>query len=328
MPKSKTPSQKDMFVSIVVLTDPKTKHVAKEVRTLAKLLPQHYTNYEIIIIDNRLPHKELAAVSALLADTACVRVVRLSRHYGKDVCAYAGIESAIGDIVVVRGSSDPIRLIPDFIESASKHDLVFGVSTRKTRSGVINHYGAKLFYWYNKKFLDISIPENSTLFMALSRRAVNSLTHTSRYARHIRYLARQIGYDSKEVYYEPSKAYKPEKKHIRELAISAIELATNYSKHPLRFLAWLGFSASLFNLLYAGYVIGVNLLKRRVAEGWTTLSLQSAGMFFLMFAILAIMCEYLGKILEETRHEPQYHILDELTSKISVADISKRNIIS
>lgn len=326
MPKKPSPKLEDIFVSIVLITDHQSKDVQQEIRKLSDLVRQRYSNYEIIVVDNRLKQPEVAKIMPLLDELACIRVIRLSRENPRDICVFVGLEAAIGDVVVVCSPHDPIKLIPDFIKKARTSDLVFGISKAKIRHGVANRYGAKLFYWYNKKFLDISIPENSTYYMALSRKAVNSLTHSERFARHIRYLARQIGFPSEELHYQPKPGHFQEKKHLKELVVSALELATNYSKHPLRFLAWLGFTASLVNLAYAGYVIAVNIVKGHVAEGWTTLSLQSATMFFLLFAILAILCEYVGRILEESRKEPQYHILDELNSKISVADATRRNI--
>jgi hypothetical protein len=316
----------ETFVSVVMITDQSTVGVAEELKELHKLVQPRYSNYEIILVDSQLPPAEMQKVVPLLKKIPCVRVLLLSQPYTKDVCVFAGLETAIGDVVVVRSPSDPLSLIPTFADEAHRVDVVFGVSDKKFRRGFLNLYGARAFYWYNRRFLRISIPENSTYFMAFSRRAVNALTRSRRFARHIRYLARQIGYQSKEIRYTPTGDFLQAKKSIKELLVSALELATNYSKHPMRFLAWLGFAAALVNLLYAGYVIAVNLVKSRVAEGWTTLSLQSAGMFFLLFAILAVLCEYIGRILEETREEPAYHISEELVSTVSIADNTRRNI--
>lgn len=319
------PKLTDTFVSLIVVTNPKSSKLAKYTSELASLLRSLYANYEVIIVDNGLSRREYTNLLKLLDATPCLRIIRLSKPESKDVCVFAGLETAIGDTVVICDQQDPTKLIPKFVSAVKDVDLVLGVSKARIRRGFINQYGAKLFYWYNKRFLRISIPENSTYFMALSRRAVNTLTRSGRHARHIRYLARQIGYMSKEIRYTPV-APTLEKKTFRELIVSALELATNYSQHPLRFLAWLGFFASLSNLVYVGYVIGVRIFKGHVAEGWTTLSLQSAIMFFLLFTILAILCEYIGKILEETRAELPYHIAEEQISKVSVASATRRNI--
>ncbi len=317
----------DQFVSIVIITDSTTENVADSVEDLANLLRTSYTNYEVIVVDNNLGPSETVRISDLLETVPCIRVIKLSRQYSRDVCVFVGLESAIGDVVVIKDITDPLSLVKKFISEVREYDLVFGVSSKRTRAGVINNYGAKLFYWYNKKFLDIYIPERSTYFIAFSRRALNAVTRSRQYARHIRYLARQVGYKSTEIEYSPNQQLKQEKKKVSELTFSALELATNYSKSPLRFVSWIGFIISILNLVYAVYVISAKLFINNIAQGWTTLSLQNSIMFFFLFAILAVMCEYIGQILQESRDQPLYHIADERNSKVSMADANRRNII-
>lgn len=327
MTRTESSVLEDQFVSIVIITDPNTENLADSVEDLANLLRTSYTNYEVIVVDNNLRLSETVKISDLLEIVPCIRVIKLSRQHSRDVCVFVGLESAIGDVVVIKDITDPLSLVKKFISEVREYDLVFGVSSKRTRAGVINHYGAKLFYWYNKKFLDIYIPERSTYFIAFSRRALNAVTRSRQYARHIRYLARQVGYKSTEIEYSPDQDLKQEKKKVSELIFSALELATNYSKSPLRFVSWIGFIISILNLVYAVYVISAKLFINNIAQGWTTLSLQNSIMFFFLFAILAVTCEYIGQILQESRDQPPYHIADERSSKVSMADANRRNII-
>jgi polyisoprenyl-phosphate glycosyltransferase len=301
---------KELFVSVVMVLDAKTKHAADHVKNTASILTREYSNYEVVIIDNDVPVAKMAAVIDLLEDTPCIRIVKLSRLEPKDVCVYAGLEAAIGDVVVVLvGGQDPPELLTDLVERTNKTDMVFGVSETRTRRGIVNHYGALLFYWYNKRFLRIDIPENSTYFMAFNRKTINALTRSNRFARHIRYQARQIGYSSQLFPYIPL-PHRSEKRSLFSL------------------LSWLGFGAAVLNLLYALYVVAVVAFKNDVAEGWTTLSMQSSFMFFMLFLIMTILVEYVARILDESRGDSPYHIVDELNSRISVADATRRNITS
>ena len=86
-------------------------------------------------------------------------------------------------------------------------------------------------------------------------------------------------------------------------------------------------AASGLNLLYAMYVLAILLFKQQVQPGWVTLSLQGAGMFFLICLILAMLCEYTGRILEETRDRPLYHVLEERNSSLMIADATRRNVV-
>src|SRR5699024_7839350 len=103
-------------------------------------------------------------------------------------------------------------------------------------------------------------------------------------------------------------------------------MIAGYSNHPLRALSYLGIFAGLLNVIYAVYVVLINISRIDVEKGWTTLSLQSSIMFFILFMILAVLCEYIGKILVESRNESPYHIMQELSSTISLADETRRNV--
>lgn len=318
---------KNTFVSVILLADRTTTGLAPEVTKLGRLLKNHYENYEIIVIDNFISTKEHSATAKLLFDQPCIRVISLSKAVTRDTEVFVGLESAIGDCVILLVPGyDPISLIPKFVDKTIGADLVFGISDAPTRTGTLNRYGAKMFYWYNGRYLGIDIPTNSTYYMAMNRNAVNALTRSGRHARHVRYLARRIGYRAKELSYKPNSPVLSGKRGLKALVMSAIELTTSYSQKPLRLVTWLGAGVAVVNLLYCVYVIGVRILKKNVAEGWTTLSLQSAVMFLFVFLILAVLSEYVGQILQESRQDPSYIIMDELNSKISVADMTRRNI--
>jgi hypothetical protein len=70
----------------------------------------------------------------------------------------------------------------------------------------------------------------------------------------------------------------------------------------------------------------VNTWKDRVVEGWTTLSLQIAIMFFLLFTTLIVIAEYLAHAFEEVKDCPLYHVAEETASSTAVTDARKRNI--
>ena len=130
--------------------------------------------------------------------------------------------------------------------------------------------------------------------------------------------------------FEYRKAYRtarPQRRSLWQALGDGLERLVTHSVSPLRFISRLGAVAGLLNLLYMGYVVGVNLLKQHVMEGWTTLSLQMSLMFFFVFLILVLMAEYLGHILEEARDRPLYHVLEELGDSGSVGSPGLRNVL-
>ena len=96
---------------------------------------------------------------------------------------------------------------------------------------------------------------------------------------------------------------------------------------PLRLVSYLGIVAGSLNLLYVVYVIAVNLVRDHVAEGWTTLSVQMSAMFFMVFLILVMISEYVGRTLEEAGDRPIYDVLEERNSSELLPLHDRRNIL-
>lgn len=318
--------KQDIFVSLVMVVDDEEDEVDQVVKDAWKMLSSLYLNYEVIIVSNGFSMMELEKVTKLLEDLPCLRVIRLSYKARYDTALFAGLESAIGEYVVTLNPQfDDMDAVAGIVEQNQVHDIVQGVSETPVAGLFGSQLGRKLFYWYNQKYIGVKIPLNATYFAAYSRRAINAITSTKRSVRHIRHVARLVGYRLAEYSYMP-KGNASSHRTLRTGMLEAIEIATAYSTHPLRFVTWLGVFAGVANVMYALYVVLLNLSNIEVAQGWTTTSLQLSGMFFLLFLILVVLAEYIGRILTESRKDPSYFVADELTSTISVADAKRRNI--
>lgn len=317
----------NIFVSVVLVADQNALDISSKVTNIAKLLKSRYANYEIVFVDNGIQKTELNSLKELLPKVACIRLLRLSRSHDTDTAIFAGVEASIGDYVCTLYNPDPIELVPGFLEKAKDNDIVFGIARNLQRKSFIEEWGARFVYWYSKRFLHINIPRGSTYLICMNRAAANALTRSGRFMRHIRHMAKRVGFHSTNLMYDlPQDQLVYTRVGAGTLWSRAIDVISNYSNHPLRMVTYFGLLAGLLNIIYAVYVVVINVAERNIERGWTTLSLQSSLMFFLLFLILALLAEYIGKILNETQQEPPYHIMQELSSTVSIADETRRNV--
>lgn len=317
----------DIFVSAVIVVRPETESIGEYIRKLFMLLNETYTNFEIIVVDNGANENEFQSVSSLLERLPCIRLIRLSQTFTFDTALFAGLDVSIGDYVcTLDPATDPLESILSLVEKNSKYDVVQGVSTIPIKGFLGSQIGRKMFYWYNRKYIGIDIPLNATYHASYTRRAINSLTAQSgRHHRHVRHMARRIGSGYAVQLYVPLQ--NPGKQRtLRTGIVEALEIVTSYSSHPLRFVTWLGVIAGTINVLYAVYVLILNLAGLNLAPGWTSTSMQLSLMFFVLFIILIIISEYIGRILTETHRDPQYFITDELNSTVAMADMNRKNV--
>ena len=298
---------------------------------LIAVLEAHYSFYEILLVDDGSSDDTTQVVSNLLQKVDRVRYLRLSRTFGREVAIAAGLETTIGDFVVVlMPRTDPVGLIPELVETCRRGSgVVCGVSSSPLHRGWVLVKASKLFHAYCRRFLGFDYKENSTDYRVLSRQAVNAITRIKDRHRYLRVFTATLGYNQAFFSYEQQlRANGEPRERLRDLLNNAIEIAIANSRHPLRIVSRLGLLLSLLNFLYLFYVVGVYLLKRQVAEGWTTASLQHTTMFFFIFLILAVLCEYVGRILEETQSRPLYFIAKEETSSVLLEQSIPKNIIN
>jgi hypothetical protein len=82
----------------------------------------------------------------------------------------------------------------------------------------------------------------------------------------------------------------------------------------MRLVTALSMFGAAANLAYSIYVVAVGIFKADVAPGWTSLSLQQSGMFFLISLVLLLLGEYILHMASLSNEGPLYHVAQEFTS--------------
>jgi polyisoprenyl-phosphate glycosyltransferase len=321
---------KNCFVSVVTSVEEVRQATEDFFTATLRLLKQHYSDYELVIVANGLGDDAIKQLADLLSKYPCIRIIRLSRKYNQEVATFAAVESAIGDYVVVTSpTNDPPKVVSQLINKLSDgNDIVFGVSDVPLPYRFLSKLGRRWFFWYSGHFLEVDVPINTTYLMGMNRRAVNALTQIKGHHRHIRHISAQVGFKTTTLTYTPIFNNGFINRGLIKSANLALEIAVSYSRHPLRLMSKLSLLVSALNLLFAGYTIVTYVVREgNVAAGWTTLSLEMSVMFFFVFLMLSLIAEYIGQIREEMRDQPSYHIMEELISNVLIADEqTKRNI--
>ena len=106
-----------VFVSVVCRLRDERQLVEALLDDLTRVLRSHYENWEIVLVDDGSRDGTTARVKELLGRYEGVRLLRLSRAFGLDVALTAGLESAIGDVVVtLSAETDPPDIIPRLVD--------------------------------------------------------------------------------------------------------------------------------------------------------------------------------------------------------------------
>jgi glycosyltransferase involved in cell wall biosynthesis len=320
----------DCFVSVIAPLYKNSQIVEDFVAEVMQILRQNYTNYELLLINDGSEDDTDEKVSRLLTEYECIRFIKLSRHFGTEIAISSGLDSVIGDFVVVMlPEFDPPQLIPQLIEQCREgKSLLIGVRKNRLGEPWWMQAGANLFYWCCQRIFKIPLTKNSTQFRVLNRQVVKALIQVEDKYRYLRILSAYVGYRSQTFIYEPLKRYKRSRQRsLLESINLGLQIIFINSVNPLRVASLLSLFASFLNLLYLFYIIIVVIFKKKIAEGWITLSVQNTVMFFFVSIVLAILCEYVGLMYAKSRGWAAYYIADEKTSSVLIVEPGRRNIV-
>ena len=320
----------DLFVSVVAPVHNPGSLLAPFVAETVQVLQHAFRHFELIVVDDGSQSIERATWDAILSSHDGVRVLRLSREFGEEQAIAAGLDSAIGDFVVTMSpGADPPALIPALVQRARDGaDVVLGVKRTRAGDPWWLRAGAGLFYWYTRRMMRLDLPANATHFRCLSRQALNALNKLRETGSRLRVFSSYIGYASAAYVYDPvGQTLRSRSRTPGEAVSVALAMVLDNTAHPLRVASLLGVAAALLNLAYAVYVLVVYAMRADVAPGWATMSLTSAAQFFFLSIILAVLCEYVGRLPKRFGSEPGYYVRDERSSAVLLRE-DRPNVVS
>jgi polyisoprenyl-phosphate glycosyltransferase len=321
----------DYLVSVTAILRNDEAIVEAFAREIVALLNQHCRYYELVLIDNHCDDGTPAIAARLAGELPGLRIVRLSRPCSLEIALSAALDHAIGDYVVTLDCrSDPASIVvPIVISLVSGHDVVVG-QTEGTGPRSVRGTLTRIARRLASAILDIETVPNTGVCHGFTRRALNSITRIRSKSRFILYDSRAVGYRHHVLRYRQQ--LRPGARNRPEPFLAAvggwIQMIIAHSLLPLRVASLLGLMASFANLIYLAYIFGVVLFKRKIAEGWLTTSLLNTVMFLAVFLILAILTEYVGRILEESKSQPSFFVEEEIDSRVSSYDRERLNVVS
>lgn len=322
----------DIFVSAVAPLQDDADILREFVEEVGAVLDANYANYELVLIDDGSRDRTSEIVTDLLKSRKCVRYVRLSRRFGIEVAITAGLDTVIGDyVVVLHPDMDPPSLIPDMVVRARRcGGVVFGVPNARPGEPAWSRLGRRLFHGVSSGLLGFSLPKSASQFQALSRNAVNAVTRMRDKNRHLRLLSLNVGHATEVCPYDAIRRRAATRQRgVFEAFALAVRLAVSNSTRPLRILAVGGVLASAANLLWAIWrAASGSGMDAEPMQELRMMSVQTAVMSFALFLLLAALSEYIERILDESRDRPLYHVVEERNSNVVVVDADRRNVVT
>lgn len=282
--------------------------------TITDILSTTSFSYELMFINDGSKDNTLHVLQELAAKDSHIRIINLSRNFGKEAALTAGLDHALGEVIIPIDADlqDPPELIHDFLREWQKgYDVVLAKRIDRSCDTFTKKISASLFYKFHNTIADLEIPNNVGDFRLITRKVVNAIKLLPENQRFMKGIFSWVGFKTVTVEYtrQPRIAGKTHFNSWR-LWNFALEGITSFSTSPLRIWLYLGALVSALSFLYGSFIIFKTLILGIDLPGYASLLTVVLFLGGIQLIGLGVMGEYLGRLYMESKRRPIY-IIDE-----------------
>lgn len=250
-----------------------------------------------------------------------IKVVALSRNFGKEIATTAGLFSASGEAVIVLdadGQHPPERIVDFLSKWKSGAQVVVGIRTSNEKEGFIKKLGSKLFYRLFNGTTDLGLVPGSTDFRLIDRAVVEEFKKIGEQNRITRGLIDWLGFRREFVYFDsPPRLAGKASYSVRQLFRLAVNSLVSLSLKPLLFLGVVGIGISLLSFL-VGLFIFIEQILFGDPLGLNFTGTAMLGIFIAFLVGLVIIAQgviavYLSHIHTQSQQRPLF-VIDHSSS--------------
>ena len=276
---------------------------------LSRVFASLGVDYEIIFVNDGSPDDATTVLAELTAQDDRVIAIEHSRNFGSQSAFVSGMQVSTGDAVILLDGDlqDPPELIADFVAKWREgYDVVYGRRTRREGSLVFRLL-VKVFYRVFRRVSDVKMPVDAGDFALMDRRIVDLLLELPETDQFLRGLRAWVGFRQTGVdYVRPNRAFGSSTHSFSKNFWWARKGIFSFTFLPIELLGYVG--ATLTAIALPALVLqgAVALLRPATHQGLSLVITLVAFFGSLQLLAIAIVGEYVIKILEEAKRRPRF----------------------
>lgn len=267
-------------------------------------------DYEVLFVNDGSSDATELAIKTLIEKNSHIRLLNLSRNFGKDSALSAGLEYSRGSAAIPMDVDlqDPPELIAEMVTKwRAGAKVVNARRIDRSKDTWAKRVSANSFYSIFNVLADQPIPANVGDYRLLDRKVVDVVCSLGERARFNKALFSWVGFETDEVTFErPARTTGETTMSYWKLWNFALDGIFSASTTPLRMWSYVGSMISVGSFIYAAFIF-----VRTVIFGVETPGYASTIILILLFGglnlfAIGIIGEYVGRIYTEVRQRPLY----------------------
>jgi glycosyltransferase involved in cell wall biosynthesis len=300
------------LVSIIVPVFNEAHALADFMEAIASLACSELANCELLFVDDGSTDATLVGLLDLSRRDSRVRVVSLSRNFGKDAALSAGIDLAKGEVLIPMDVDlqDPPELIRQFLDYWRQgYDMVYGVRSSRDADSLGKKLSANWFYRIFNRFSTVKVPANAGDFRLINRRVADVIRQLPERDRFMKGIFAWVGFKSIGVpYSRPARSGGVSKWNAWKLWNFALDGIISFSTMPLRVWIYAGLFVALLAFGFGAFIVAKTLILGRDWPGYASIMTTVLFLGGIQLISIGVIGEYIGRLVNESKSRPLYVI--------------------
>lgn len=303
---------KEIQYSIIVPSYNEEAVIDVTYNRLKKVMDSTNESYEIIFVNDGSRDQTASILKSICSKDSSIKLISFSRNFGHQIAITAGMENSGGKAVVVIDADlqDPPEVILEMIEKWKQgYEVVYGKRLKRNGESFFKKMTAKLYYRTLKSMTEVDMPLDTGDFRLIDRKVCDALCSVPEHNRYVRGLVSWLGFRQTAVEFVREERFAGETKYpFKKMIKLASDGITSFSYKPLKIAIFLGvvISGASFIILVAS-LLGKLFVNASISS-FSLIVMLSLLLNGLMFVILGIIGEYIGRIYDEAKGRPLYII--------------------
>lgn len=276
---------------------------------------EKYEWYYIFVNDGSSDNS-LNILNFLADKSSNVKIIALSRNFGKEIALTAGLDNTNADAVIFIDADlqHPPNIIPKLVEKWEKGCAIVTALRKNEKQSIIRKMGSWIFYWVLNKISTVKLTQRTTDFRLIDKKVIDVLKKFTERNRMFRGLIDWTGYKSEYIEFDASERKTGKNRYTyRKLISLAVNSITSFSLLPLRLAWYLGLFISSVSLILLIIMIIIRfILRNPIFSSLAFIAVGNTILIGIVLVCLGFMALYIGQIHSEVINRPLYVIKEKI----------------